>query len=134
MTASLLHDVHDETDPAGAARAGQAQPTGTEPDHGLYAVLACLLVLAVLDGAALAIFHDNMSNAVAVIGAISSPIVAMVSAYFGIKVGARAGSAAAAAAGEARQQAENEAKSLLGHMTPEQAKPLMEKLGIPVAG
>jgi hypothetical protein len=134
MTAHLLHGIDNAIGPEGGPQAGQRQPAGTEPEHGLYAVLACLLVLGTLDGAALAIFRDNMSNAVAVIGAISSPIVAMVSAYFGIKVGARAGSAAAAAAGEARQQAENEAKSLLGHMSPEEAKPLMQRLGIPVAG
>jgi hypothetical protein len=82
----------------------------------------------------------NINGAVAVIGAISAPVVAMVSAYFGIKVGARSGSASAAAADKARQQAdharqqaETAVTSLLGHMAPDRAIPVMWKLGIPVA-
>jgi hypothetical protein len=133
MTAQLPHGTDHEIGPEGDPPAGQRQRTFTEPDHGLYAVLACLLVLGTLDGAALVMFSGNMGNAVAVIGAISSPIVAMVSAYFGIKVGVRTGTAVAAAASEARRKAENEAKSMLGHMSPDQAKPLMRRLGIPVA-
>jgi hypothetical protein len=111
-----------------------AQRAVREPEYGLYAVLACLLVLAALDGMAVLIFSRKISDAVAVLGAISSPIVAMVSAYFGVKVGARTGTSDAMAAADARRQAELAAKSLLGHMTPEEAKPLMRELGIPVAG
>ena len=113
----------------GAARRGNR-----EPEYGLYAVLACLVVLAALDGMAVLIFNHNISDAVAVLGAISSPIVAMVSAYFGVKVGARTATSDAAAAADARLQAERATQSLLGHMTPEEAKPLMRQLGIPVAG
>jgi hypothetical protein len=132
-TTSLPHGTDHRANPGGRPPADQGEQAGRDPEYALYAVLACLLVLAALDATAIAVFGRDISNAVAVIGAISSPIVAMVSAYFGVKVGARAGSASAAAASKARQQAENEAKSLLGHMTPEQAKPLMRQLGIPVA-
>jgi hypothetical protein len=121
--------------PAGAA----AGPAGNEREYGLYAVAAGLLVLVGLDGAALAVLSHNINGAVAVIGAISAPVVAMVSAYFGIKAGGRSGSASAAAAerarqeaDHARQQAETAVTSLLGHMAPDRAIPVMRKLGIPV--
>ena len=120
----------EETDLA----SGVAHQVAKEPEYGLYAVLACVLVLAALDGMAVLIFSHNVSNAVALIGAMSSPIVGMVSAYFGVKLGVRTGTADAAAATEARRRAEIETKSLLGHMPPEQAKPLMQQLGIPVTG
>lgn len=121
--------------PAGGPPAGVTAGTAAnEPEYALYAMLAGLLILAGLDSAALAAFSGNISGAVAVIGAISAPVVAMVSAYFGMKVGAQSGSASAAAAGKARQQAETEVKSLLGHMAPDQAVPVMRTLGIPVAG
>jgi hypothetical protein len=115
--------------PAGAA----AEPADNEREYGLYAIVASLLVLAGLDSAAVAVLSHNVNGAVAVIGAISAPVVAMVSAYFGIKVGARSGSASAAAADKARREAETEVKSLLGHMAPDRAIPVMRKLGIPVA-
>jgi hypothetical protein len=93
-----------------------------------------------LDIAVLVLLSHNVNGAVAVIGAISSPVVAMVSAYFGVKAGAKSGSASAAAADKARQQAETAAskaqtatQSLLGHMAPAEAKPVMRELGIPVA-
>jgi hypothetical protein len=121
--------------PAGAA-AGSA---GDDREYGLYAIAAGLLVLVGLDSAALAILSHNVNGAVAVIGAISAPIVAMVSAYFGMKAGARSGSVSAAAADRARQeadharqQAQTAVTSLLGHMTPDRAIPVMRKLGIPV--
>ena len=121
--------------PAGAA----AGPAGNEREYGLYAVVAGLLVLVGLDIAALVVLSHNINGAVAVIGAISAPVVAMVSAYFGIKAGGRSGSASAAAAERARQeadhsrqQAETAAASLLGHMSPDDAIPVMRKLGIPV--
>jgi hypothetical protein len=117
----------------GPPAAAAAAPAGNEREYGLWAIVAGLLVLAGLDSAALAILGHNVNGAVAVIGAISAPIVAMVSAYFGIKVGARSGSARAAAADKARQQAETQVKSLLGHMAPDRAIPVMRKLGIPVA-
>jgi hypothetical protein len=121
--------------PAGGPPAGvTAMTAANEPEYGLYAMLAGLLILAGLDSAALAAFSGNINGAVAVIGTISAPVVAMVSAYFGMKVGAQSGSASAAAAGKARQQAETEVKSLLGHMAPDQAVPVMRTLGIPVAG
>ena len=86
--------------PAGAA----AEPAGNEREYGLYAVAAGLLVLVGFDGAALAVLSHNINGAVAVIGAISAPVVAMVSAYFGIKASGRSGSASAAAAeGPARK-------------------------------
>ncbi len=98
-----------------------------------------MLVLVGLDSAALAVLSHNVNGAVAVMGAISAPVVAMVSAYFGIKVGARSGSASAAAAHRARQEADNARQqaetavtSLLGHMAPDRAIPIMRKLGIPV--
>jgi hypothetical protein len=122
-------NVAEALQPEGAARRGIR-----EPEYGLYAVLACLVVLAALDGTAVLVFSHHISDAVAVMGAISSPIVAMVSAYFGVKVGARTGTSEAAAAADARLQAERATQSLLGHMTPEEAKPLMRQLGIPVAG
>jgi hypothetical protein len=113
---------------------GSAGRGNSEPEYGLYAILACLVVLAALDGTAVLVFSHHISDAVAVMGAISSPIVAMVSAYFGVKVGARTATSDAAAAADARLHAERATQSLLGHMTPEEAKPLMRQLGIPVAG
>jgi hypothetical protein len=119
--------------PAGGPPAGAAaEPGGNEREYGLYAIVAGLLVLAGLDSAALAVLSHNVNGAVAVIGAISAPVGAMVSAYFGIKVGARSGSASAAAADKARREAETEVKTLLGHMAPDRAMPVMRKLGIPV--
>jgi len=110
-------------------------PTTTEPtrEYGLYAVIAGLVVLAALDAAALAVFHSNVNGAVGVIGALSSPIVAMISAYFGVKVGTQSGAASSKAAEAARSKAENEAKALLAQMAPEQARPLLRNLGIPTA-
>jgi hypothetical protein len=118
-------DVVDKNVAEASRPDGNARRGNREPEYGLYAVLACLVVL---------IFNHNISDAVAVLGAISSPIVAMVSAYFGVKVGARTATSDAAAAADARLQAERATQSLLGHMTPEEAKPLMRQLGIPVAG
>jgi hypothetical protein len=57
----------------------------------------------------------------------------MVSAYFGIKVGTQSGTASTAAAEEARKRSDAETKALLGQMAPEDAKPVLQKLGIPVA-
>ena len=120
--------------PTGGLPAGVTAGTGAKaPEYGLYAILAGMLLLGGLDSAALAVLGGNISGAVAVIGAISTPVVAMVSAYFGMKAGAQSGSDTAAAAGKARQQAETEVKSLLGHMAPDQAVPVMRTLGIPVA-
>ena len=113
--------------------AGDGAPASKEPEYGLWAIVAGLAMLTCLDIAALVVFRHNVNGAVAVIGAISAPVVAVVSAYFGIKVGTKSGSASAAAANKARAQAETEAKSLLGHMAPNEAKPVMRKLGIPVA-
>jgi len=121
--------------PADAA----AEPAGNEREYGLYAIAAGLLVLVGLDSAALAVLSHNVNGAVAVMGAISAPVVAMVSAYFGMKVGARSGSVSAALAhkarqeaDQARQKAETAVTSLLGHMVPDQAIPVMRTLGIPV--
>lgn len=135
------------TAPAGAAAAptdgpsagAAGWPAGNEREYGLYAILVGLLVLVGLDSAALAVLHHNVNGAVAMIGAISAPVVAMVSAYFGMKAGARSGSASAASAHRAqqeaehaRQQAQTAVTSLLGHMAPDQAIPVMRTLGIPV--
>ena len=119
--------------PAAGKPAGDSAPASNEPEYALYAIVAGLVMLTCLDIAALVVFRHNVNGAVAVIGAISAPVVAVVSAYFGIKVGTKSGSASAAAANKARAQAETEAKSLLGHMAPNEAKPVMRKLGIPVA-
>lgn len=138
MKGALIDVAEKNVDDKNVAEAsrpdGNARRGNREPEYGLYAVLACLVVLAALDGMAVLIFNHNISDAVAVLGAISSPIVAMVSAYFGVKVGARTATSDAAAAADARLQAERATQSLLGHMTPEEAKPLMRQLGIPVAG
>jgi hypothetical protein len=123
----------DNGQPAAGQQAGASQRTRNEPEYGLIAVVAGLVMLASLDIAALALLSHNVNGAVAVIGAISSPVVAIVSAYFGIKVGAKSGSASADAANKARTKAETESKSLLGHMAPEEAKPVMRELGIPLA-
>lgn len=114
--------------PAGAATA----PAATEREYGLYAMVAGLLVLVGLDSAALAVLSPNVNGAVAVIGTISAPVVAMVSAYFGVKIGAKSGSASAAAAHKARQEAETAVRSLLLHTTPDQVRPVMRTLGLPV--
>lgn len=123
--------------PAGAATGSTgpsaqaaAKPAANEREYGLYAIVAGMVAIAGLDAAALAVFSHNVNGAVAVIGAISAPVVAMVSAYFGVKLGARSGASHAAAADKARQKAETEVKSLLGHMAPEQAIPVMRALGI----
>lgn len=119
--------------PTGGSPADRAaDPADGEREYGLYAIVAGLLVLAGLDSAALAALSHNVNGAVAVIGAISAPVVAVVSAYFGMKVGVRSGSARASAADKARREAETEVKSLLGHMTPDRAIPVMRKLGVPV--
>jgi len=122
---------------------GPAAPAPTPVDqttrpHGLYAVYAGLAALTFLNAIAIWAFHKDVSNAVAAIGAISSPIVAMVSAYFGIKVGSQTGAANAATANDARTQADNQVKALLGRLAPADALPMMESLGIvtvpPAAG
>jgi len=123
----------DGAQPAAGQPAEAGQSAGNEREYGLYAIVVGLVMLAGLDIAALVLLRHNVNGAVAVIGAISSPVVAMVSAYFGIKIGAKSGAASAAAADKARTQAETEAKSLLGHMAPDEAKPVMRELRIPVA-
>lgn len=115
-----------------AAPPGPENGATSAREYGLYAVIAGLVALAALDGAAIAVFHSNMNSAVGVIGALSSPIVAMVSAYFGIKVGAQSSSANTAASEQARNRSQNQTMALLGQMTPEQAGPVLKKLGIPV--
>src|SRR5215472_12537607 len=96
----------DNGQPAAGQQAGASQRTRGEPEYGFIAIVAGMVVLAGLDTAALAVLSHNVNGAVAVIGAISSPVVALVSAYFGIKVGAKSGSATAEAANEARIKAE----------------------------
>lgn len=126
-------------DPPAGAQPGNGKPpggdppTGEEREYGFWAIVVGLVMLTCLDIAALLAFKHNVQGAVAVMGAISAPVVAVVSAYFGMKVGTKSGSASAAAANKARDKAETEAKTLLGHMAPSEAKPVMKKLGIPVA-
>jgi hypothetical protein len=127
-TAPTSQTYQDATPPS----PGPGNGTVSAREYGLYAVIAGLVVLAALDAAALAAFHSNINTAVGVIAAISSPIVAMVSAYFGIKVGAQSGSAHTALSEQARKRSETEAMAFLGQLTPEQAKPVLKKLGIPV--
>jgi hypothetical protein len=142
-TSPATAQAANDTQPAGATVAPALQPREASPrapapgngtasvrEYGLYAMIAGLVVLAALDAAALGVFHSNINSAVGVIGALSSPIVAMVSAYFGIKVGAQSGSARAATSEQSSRTSANQAMAFLGQLTPEQAKPVLEKLGI----
>ena len=124
---------------AQAAPAAPASQTSSVREYGLWAVIAGLVVLAGLDAVVLAIFHSNINSAVGLIGTISTPIVAMVSAYFGIKVGAQTSAVHAAASEQARKKSSEQARkkssdqalAFLGQLTPEQARPVLQKLGIP---
>jgi hypothetical protein len=98
----------------------------------LVAVVVGLVTLTILDIVAIIVFRGSTDTAVAVTGAVNSPIVAIVSAYFGIKVGAETGGAGRDAAEQARNAAQTQTMALLGQMTPEQATPILHSLSIPV--
>jgi hypothetical protein len=80
------------------ARSGLTSPRATP----LVAVVVGLVALVILDIVAIIVFRGSTNNAVAVIGAVDSPIVAIASAYFGIKVGAETGGSGRDAAEQAR--------------------------------
>lgn len=106
---------------------------GNVPEYALWAVIVGVTLLAVLDGVALVLFHGDATKVVEVIGAVDSPIAVIISAYFGIKVGTDAGAAGKAEAERARGQATQQVISLVAQMQPEVAKPVLRRLGVPVA-
>lgn len=104
----------------------------TASEYALLAVVIGLIVLGALDAVVLLVYHQDAEKAVALIGAIDSPISVLVSAYFGMKVGTDAGAAGKAEAERGRSQANREALALAAHLPPETARPALRALGIPV--
>jgi Na+/H+-translocating membrane pyrophosphatase len=87
-------------------------------EYGLWAVCIGLVVLGVLDTVVLLMFHHDAQQALALIGAVDSPVAVMVSAYFGMKIGSDAGSAGTAAAERGRDQANARALAFAAHLPP----------------
>lgn len=108
-------------------------PSVREPEYALWAILAGLAVLVVLDALVLLYFHHDADTAVAIIGAVDGPIAVLVSAYFGMKTGTAAGTASRVDAEQARVAANQQTLAMAAQMPPEAARPVLRKLGIPVA-
>lgn len=87
-------------------------------EYGLWAVCIGLVVLGALDTVVLLLFHHDAQQALALIGAVDSPVAVMVSAYFGMKIGTDAGSAGTAAAERGRDQANAQALTFAAHLPP----------------
>ncbi len=118
--------------PDGPPSAAGPPGTRTASEYALLAVVIGLVVLGVLDAVVLLVYHQDAEKAVALIGAIDSPISVLVSAYFGMKVGTDAGAAGKAEAERGRTQANRQAIALAAHLPPETARPALRALGIPV--
>ena len=118
--------------PDGGRSAADAPGPRTASEYALLAVVIGLVVLGVLDAVVLLVYHQDAEKAVALIGAIDSPISVLVSAYFGMKVGTDAGAAGKAEAERGRTQANRQAIALAAHLPPETARPALRALGIPV--
>lgn len=99
----------------------------------MWVVITGLLVLGLLSWLALALLWQNPDKLPGIIGAIASPIVAIVSAYLGIKVGNEQGLVGTAAAIQSRDRAERNVTAILADLPPEQATKYAEILGVPVA-
>ncbi len=97
-------------------------------EYGLWAVCIGLVVLGAMDTVVLMLFHRDAQQALALIGAVDSPVAVMVSAYFGMKIGTDAGSAGTAAAERGREQANAQALAFAAHMPPEVAAPILRDL------
>jgi hypothetical protein len=70
---------------------------------------------------ALALLWKNADKLPSVIGSIASPIVAIVSAYLGLRIGNEQGLAGTTAANESRERAEKHVTAILADLPPGQA-------------
>jgi hypothetical protein len=101
------------------ARRERAADGAPRYEYGLIAVISGLVVLAILDIVAIIAFHsDGADRVVGLIGAISTPIGAIVAAYFGIKAGTQAGETGRADAERARRQASRQAVAFAAALDP----------------
>ncbi|MEU8695033.1 hypothetical protein [Streptomyces sp. NPDC048665] len=99
----------------------------------VWVVLAGLLVLGLLSWLALALLWKNADKLPSVIGSIASPIVAIVSAYLGLRIGNEQGLAGTTAANESRERAEKNVTAILADLPPEQAAKYTQMIGAPTA-
>jgi uncharacterized small protein (DUF1192 family) len=107
------------TPPRDGRRERSATDGAPRYEYGLIAVISGLVVLAVLDIVAIVAFHgDGAERVVGLIGAISTPIGAIVAAYFGIKAGTQAGETGRADAERARRQASRQAIAFAAALDP----------------
>ncbi|KUM98747.1 hypothetical protein AQI95_41065 [Streptomyces yokosukanensis] len=96
-------------------------------------VLAGLVVLGLLSWLALALMWKNADKLPSVIGSITSPIVAIVSAYLGLRIGNEQGLAGTTAANESRERAEKNVTAILADLPPGQAAKYTRMMGAPTA-
>ncbi|MGW7530479.1 hypothetical protein [Streptomyces sp. NPDC054783] len=101
--------------------------------HPMWVVIAGLVVLGLLSWLALALLWRNPDKLPGIIGALAAPIVAIVSAYLGIKVGNEQGLVGTTAAIRSREQAEKNVTAILADLPPDQAAKYSRMLGVPVA-
>lgn len=122
-----------------AAAPVKAGPPGSERAlQALVAVLLGILAMSALDIVAMWLFQSNSQTVVAVIGAIDSPIAALVAAFFGIKVGADAGGRGLQVAENARIAAQQHSETvqkqnlaLAAMLPPDTDSQVLQSLGIP---
>jgi hypothetical protein len=104
---------------------------GVQHTHSIWVVLAAFVVLGALCCVSLALLWHNPDQLPGIIGAIASPIVAIVSAYLGLKIGNEQGLAGNLAANASRERAEKDVKAILADLPPEQAGRYVHLLGGP---
>ncbi|MFI0900014.1 hypothetical protein [Streptomyces sp. NPDC020983] len=102
---------------------------GVQRGHSVWVVLAAFAVLGALCSVSLALLRHNPDQLPGVIGAIASPVVAIVSAYLGLKIGNEQGLAGNLAANASRERAEKDVKAILADLPPEQAGRYVHMLG-----
>ncbi|MFE6690629.1 hypothetical protein ACFVFQ_29690 [Streptomyces sp. NPDC057743] len=95
--------------------------------------LAGLLVLGLLSALALVLLSKSPDKLPGIIGAIATPIVAIISAYLGIKIGNEQGLANTTAANHSRERAEKNVTAILADLPPEQAAKYTQMIGAPTA-
>ncbi len=103
----------------------------TDSDRWKYGLIAVALGVSALVLAALLLVWRHPSDAASVLGVVSSPIAAIIGAYFGVQV---SGSAAKDAQDRARAAQDDKTKALadratvLGALDPQTAKELLPLL------
>ncbi|MBL1096997.1 hypothetical protein [Streptomyces coffeae] len=94
---------------------------------GLWSVIVGLAVLGILVFFAMLWLRDDQVELAGIIGAIASPIVAVVSAYLGLKIGTEP----AATAQATREETNKHLMAILADLPPDQATRYIQMLNLP---